>query len=116
MNMIRSTILYRIQSIDDTNKLKNFIRKSNEEDVVVINAQSLTPKGMKIFDDGSFINHKTHRKYVKSFLGVTEVRYHRILHSESAGPFLMVKFSVGVYKEKKCIYFSNTEISVVANN
>ncbi|CAF3652742.1 unnamed protein product [Adineta steineri] len=40
-----SAILYRVQSIDDTNQLEDFIQKSNkEEDVVVINAQSLTPK------------------------------------------------------------------------
>ncbi|CAF1145737.1 unnamed protein product [Rotaria sordida] len=41
MDMI-STILYRIQSINDTNKLKNIMSKSNDEDIVVINAQSLT--------------------------------------------------------------------------
>ncbi|CAF4093443.1 unnamed protein product, partial [Adineta steineri] len=40
-----SAILYRVQSIDDTNQLEDFIQKSNkEEDVVVINAQSLAPK------------------------------------------------------------------------
>ncbi|CAF1311812.1 unnamed protein product [Rotaria sordida] len=41
MDML-STILYRIQSINDTNKLKNIMSKSNDEDIVVINAQSLT--------------------------------------------------------------------------
>ncbi|UJR22535.1 hypothetical protein I4U23_025584 [Adineta vaga] len=40
-----SKLLYRIESMDDSEKLKNFIRKSKkEEDVVVINASSLTPK------------------------------------------------------------------------
>jgi hypothetical protein len=35
--------------IDETNEIKNIILKS-KEDIVVINAKSLSPKGIKIFN------------------------------------------------------------------
>jgi hypothetical protein len=48
MILIRSKILYRVQAIDDGNEIKELILKSKEEDIVVIDAQSLTSQGMRI--------------------------------------------------------------------
>jgi hypothetical protein len=49
MILIRSKILYRVQAIVDANEIKELISKSKEEDIVVINAPSLTSQGMRIF-------------------------------------------------------------------
>ena len=44
--VLRSKLLYRVETISDPRELETAIRKAKKvEDVVVVNAQSLTPKG-----------------------------------------------------------------------
>ena len=49
--MDRSKVLYRIESIGDQKQLTDHLSGINDEDAVVINAQSLSPRGtsMQLF-------------------------------------------------------------------